>query len=1373
MNKLTYLSFLIMTLCGLVVTSVQARDFVGYTGPQPTPNTGNGDNFRAACIESKAEIDLDINNVRARLRAGGDMWWDGNNNARYIVPNVDPASGEPEVSSLFAGAIWLGAYDEGNNLVVAAQTYRSGGNDYWNGPLNEAGTIEKSDCEKWDRHFQVFGADIDALRADFLAPDPVTGESDKTIDVKPAKSILSWPARGNPYFAENVGFELPDQDLAPFIDYDEDGIYDPYAGDHPVIEVVGCTPNYNTPVYADEMIWWVYNDNGNIHTQTNSALAMQMEIQVTAFGYRTTDAINNMTFYRYKLLNRNATTLYDTYFSLWSDPDLGCFNDDMIGCDTVTGMGYVYNADNDDNATCGSGGAVGYGSDQIPALGVDYFRGPLDSAGNQIGLSSFQYHVNGGTEPNIQDPSNAPGYYNLISGFWPNSTPTNPLPVTYGGNGYNPNDPNAVPTNYVFPSFPDDNSANAWSMCNGGTTGGADFRFLHTSGPFVLKPGATNEMISGVVWVPEIPDYPCPSLKELVEADESAQNLFDDCFRIVEGPTAPYMDIIELENELVLNLSYILGQNNYQLKYQEGPAKIKDFEDSLYRFQGFKIYQVVDANVSVTDLDDLEKARLIFQSDVQDSVDKIVNWSSFDDPDILAVIPEIMVEGENDGIQTTYRVTKDQFTTSGTDKLVNHKPYYFCVIAYGFNQYAAFNPNTGEGQAEPYLQGRKNFNIYTGIPRNNSPEFYGFEINAAYGDGPEITRVDGEGNGGGNFLRVKDQTTIETEVLQNGKADRITYASGVGPVNIKIVDPLRVAPGVFKLYISDESYTWNQQQVGEAIAWTPAAPTGITALGDSVYWSLIQSDDPTQYWTSYQTIDFKNEHYIPELGISLLIEQIPTPGVNGNGITGYIGTSIEYEDSLNAVRWYDAIEESDGNNALKTGNAQDDAQYDPNREYESSVGGWYPFFLTDCVFRPDEFYFSPAPIGGSYCNFPSAGQNWRSTPGRILGNQRNVNIVITPDQSKWSRCIVVETANSYHSSSLGLTVPTGLDQFDWKRNSPSVGKDGLVDGTGNGMSWFPGFAYDVETGERLNLFFGENSVFDGNFFSEEQFPGSSTGNDMIYNPTDRVFVEDPVFFNGGLNANLFLSTVAGGHHYIYVSSTPYDECQSLIATYSDPIPPGHDENYSFITNLGAIWTSMSLMAEGTSMDGEMKNIPPSELTVRLRVKTPYEIFTATNENQGYPLYEFNMADFVPTKEDADLANNALDLLNIVPNPYYAYSDYEVTETDNVVKITNVPPKCEIKIFSIDGRFVKRYDIAQEYNTTVPNGISRTGAFGSSNVEDQIATSVDWDLKNSAGVPVGSGVYLVHVIAKDQEGNPYAERVLKSFVINRAFDPQKL
>src|SRR5688572_33054951 len=75
--------------------------------------------YRSDCAPATMSYDLAINNVRARLLNGGDMWWDLSI-GQYIVPKVDPALGVPGVSSLFAGAVWLGGFDDAGNLKIAA-----------------------------------------------------------------------------------------------------------------------------------------------------------------------------------------------------------------------------------------------------------------------------------------------------------------------------------------------------------------------------------------------------------------------------------------------------------------------------------------------------------------------------------------------------------------------------------------------------------------------------------------------------------------------------------------------------------------------------------------------------------------------------------------------------------------------------------------------------------------------------------------------------------------------------------------------------------------------------------------------------------------------------------------------------------------------------------------------------------------------------------------------------------------------------------------------------------------------------------------------------------------------------------------------------
>jgi hypothetical protein len=77
---------------------------------------------------------------------------------------------------------------------------------------------------------------------------------------------------------------------------------------------------------------------------------------------------------------------------------------------------------------------------------------------------------------------------------------------------------------------------------------------MQATGPLLLQPGATNELIIGVVYVPDI-DYPCPDVTRLKFADDIAQALFDNCFDITDGPDAPDLTAVELDRELILMLS--------------------------------------------------------------------------------------------------------------------------------------------------------------------------------------------------------------------------------------------------------------------------------------------------------------------------------------------------------------------------------------------------------------------------------------------------------------------------------------------------------------------------------------------------------------------------------------------------------------------------------------------------------------------------------------------------------------------------------------------------------------------------------------------------------------------------------------------------
>ena len=123
-----------------------------------------------------------------------------------------------------------------------------------------------------------------------------------------------------------------------------------------------------------------------------------------------------------------------------------------------------------------------------------------------------------------------------------------------------------------------------------------------------------------------------------------------------------------------------------------------------------------------------------------------------------------------------------------------------------------------------------------------------------------------------------------------------------------------------------------------------------------------------------------------------------------------------------------------------------------------------------------------------------------------------------------------------------------------------------------------------------------------------------------------------------------------------------------------------------------------------------------------------------------PVYEFNTMDLLSKTNNDSAAVDALDLINVVPNPYYGYSSYETSQLDNRIKITNLPEIALIRIFTVSGALIRTIKKSNQ------------------------STSIDWDLKNDHGIPVASGLYIIHV---DADG--VGEKILKWFGVLRPID----
>jgi hypothetical protein len=1342
------------------------KDGFGYISPEAlkrgkTQSGANSELERRThpCTAPLSQIDLDINNCRVRLNVGGDVWWDpSSKEGRFIVPKVDPGSGVPAVSSIYAGSVWVGGYDSANNLKLAGMTYRDGQEtDWYAGPLDEDGRTSAEVCELWDRFFVVSGDNIRQHIARYEASVLPGGEPYPCEEIP--EDIKYWPSYGNALFIQKYGFELPSTSskLAGFHDADEDGSYNPCNGDYPIIEIRGCPPKF----YGDQMIFWIYNDAGNTH-KASGGQAIQMEVQVQAFAWQASDAINNMTFLRYKLINKATDRIQRCYFAKWIDPDLGCHSDDYIGCDTthvLTKFGlrsralmYIYNSDATDGVggcTC-PGGTPTYCND-IPILGVDYFRGPQGPDTTQpgeplieLGMSSFTYMVNAGdpgVNPAMTDPTKSRPleFYNYMSARWRDGSH-----VTAGGNGYNPS---GTHTNYVFPGAPND--PNGWSMCSEQTPQG-DYRTVQATGPMRLDPGARNELIVGTVWVPSI-EYPCPDISNFLLTDDIAQSLFDNCFDLVDGPDAPNMCIVELDQELIINLSNPTNpkiHNNAWENYSEGIVPNPGVSDSLYVFEGYKLYQLSGPTVgsSSDELADITKARLVQLVDIKNNVSKVYDWvlSPLPDgsPNPLLYHPVLKAEGPNKGVQHSFRILEDQFAKS-YKKLVNHKKYYYVVIAYGHNNYSPYDFKIDEGQKKTYVEGRRNIDIKVGVPRPITDR----KLNSEYGLEPQITRVDGKGASDHDLDMVDG---MHDKIMNAGFDGKITYQVGKAPITVKVFNPLDVIDGDFELKFEPVN---SQNVVSNESRWT------------------IKEKNTNQVIASERSIERLNEQLIAKFGLSIGVGQSLEAGdstlrQSGNGFidvrssyrtTGtdwFLGVAddqIQLIDEVNTLRgaFFNYVKSrfSDGEGYEPYLNR------DPKNNFTSGVNSYFvPMYMTDFKYAPGKPFVGPV--------FLKADKELAEKTMKFADLQ-NVDIVFTKDTSKWSRCIVVEMANSYNLFTEGNTArPKDGGAVDMKlRTDQSIlktvdanGKPETVPSAGNpnsiGFGWFPGYAIDVETGERLNIFYGENSVFgaDPELTAISKNP---TGADMIWNPTSEKYL-DLAGRPFGTN-----NLIMGGQHMIFVAKTKYDGCQALSNNFKSRLTSVRAQGVVQIT-----WAGFPMLKPNTQLLSYAEGLIPNDLIVKCRVYNPFGVAVGTNSNNGLPAYEFSTKGVKATALDAAGYDAALDAINVVPNPYYGYDSYETSKFTNIVKITNLPAKCKVRIYTLDGKFIKEYNRDE---TPMLKGINNAA------VEyKQIAPDLEWDMKNSKNIPIASGVYLIHVYSEE-----YGERVIKWFGVNRQFDPKGL
>lgn len=134
------------------------------------------------------------------------------------------------------------------------------------------------------------------------------------------------------------------------------------------------------------------------------------------------------------------------------------------------------------------------------------------------------------------------------------------------------------------------------------------------------------------------------------------------------------------------------------------------------------------------------------------------------------------------------------------------------------------------------------------------------------------------------------------------------------------------------------------------------------------------------------------------------------------------------------------------------------------------------------------------------------------------------------------------------------------------------------------------------------------------------------------------------------------------------------------------------------------------------------------------VGTVIRVFT-TKPNSPADEFMFSTAQFAKTEDNTLKKKDAMELINVFPNPYLGVNRLENSQQNKFVRFNHLPDQATIRIFNLAGTLVKTIE------------------------KNDPGQWADWDLKNEKGLPVASGLYLAHI-----EMPGIGEKTLKLVII---------
>lgn len=483
---------------------------------------------------------------------------------------------QQDYSSSLVNSLWVAGESGAGNLFVSHRAY----NPATPGPINdETGRTFENPCEYFNRAWIISGSEIRIHKDNYL--------QENIKESNTPKDILEWPAIGNPHF--DIGEEnanILQQELAPFYDTNLDGIYNALDGDIPIFKGELDFESFDD-VWAPYIFSLGITNDGNSGDGMNAG-NLKLDILHSSYLLNCPNRqdLNYTVFYNFNIKYKGELDLNNVRMGYFEDGDLGCYDNDLLGCYPPLNTSFVYNEDPSEDFCIGGVEpiSVGWGLSKNTILLSHDMKSYL--CYNNLNV--------GNPQAVTVDPNFGFEVYNYLNAQWLDGSP-----VTVGGSGYNPG--SADETSFMFPDLPNDFSG--WSMATT-TLANSDVRSvmgIETQSTLTSGDNVSIDIASQVFFDPSVSHFAIfekleEGVREVQEAYNTMQNNpqeLEECYYAIDcedGCVWPGNiltdDRVDAQDMLFYGVLTRLGDDNGEERDQKGglwaPHNAEDWDDSIF-----------------------------------------------------------------------------------------------------------------------------------------------------------------------------------------------------------------------------------------------------------------------------------------------------------------------------------------------------------------------------------------------------------------------------------------------------------------------------------------------------------------------------------------------------------------------------------------------------------------------------------------------------------------------------------------------------------------------------------------------------------------------------------------------------------------------